>query len=240
MKSQMNFFRRGDECRAGVAARPVNPRRLGWWLVLSGFVALVCLTTMLLTESRLAISWDEGYSLGREARVRTWLRRWPTRRRSPGAGSRLRGAGAAQSLPGPAARRAGHAGRTPFSPVVLDWFWPFAREEPDGHPPVYAWVGLVGDLVARAGSRSRGRGWTDAGLQPRLRSALRLHRPAMGIGRAPRRRGRGSFSRTCSPWPTTRLTTACSRACGPDASSPSPGRSSRGRIGPHGILAGDG
>ena len=34
-----------------------------------------------------------------------------------------------------------------LSPTALDWFWPFAREEPDGHPPVYALVGLAGDLL---------------------------------------------------------------------------------------------
>ena len=31
---------------------------------------------------------------------------------------------------------------------VLAWFWPFAREEPHGHPPFYALLGLVGDVVA--------------------------------------------------------------------------------------------
>ena len=31
---------------------------------------------------------------------------------------------------------------------VLAWFWPFAREEPHGHPPFYALLGLLGDLVA--------------------------------------------------------------------------------------------
>ena len=28
------------------------------------------------------------------------------------------------------------------------WFWPFAREEPHGHPPFYALLGLVGDVLA--------------------------------------------------------------------------------------------
>jgi 4-amino-4-deoxy-L-arabinose transferase-like glycosyltransferase len=34
-----------------------------------------------------------------------------------------------------------------FSPGRLAWFWPFAREEPHGHPPFYAWVALLGDVV---------------------------------------------------------------------------------------------
>ena len=35
-----------------------------------------------------------------------------------------------------------------FDPQVLAWFWPFAREEPHGHPPFYALLGLAGDLLA--------------------------------------------------------------------------------------------
>ncbi len=35
-----------------------------------------------------------------------------------------------------------------FQPKILAWFWPFARQEPHGHPPFYALVGLVGDLLA--------------------------------------------------------------------------------------------
>ena len=36
--------------------------------------ASLSLAIMLLTEPLLAIVWDEGYSLGREARVRDWFR----------------------------------------------------------------------------------------------------------------------------------------------------------------------
>src|SRR5204862_7182837 len=35
-----------------------------------------------------------------------------------------------------------------FDPQVLAWFWPFAREEPHGHPPFYALLGLAGDVLA--------------------------------------------------------------------------------------------
>ena len=38
-------------------------------------------------------------------------------------------------------------GKLLFDPAVLAWFWPFAREEPHGHPPFYALVGLVGDFL---------------------------------------------------------------------------------------------
>jgi hypothetical protein len=34
-----------------------------------------------------------------------------------------------------------------FERRVVEWFWPFAREEPHGHPPFYASVGPSGDLL---------------------------------------------------------------------------------------------
>src|SRR3954468_15064007 len=37
-------------------------------------VALATAALMLATEPRLAIVWDEGYTLGREARLRLWFR----------------------------------------------------------------------------------------------------------------------------------------------------------------------
>ena len=30
---------------------------------------------------------------------------------------------------------------------MITWFWPFAREEPHGHPPFYALLGLFGDVL---------------------------------------------------------------------------------------------
>src|SRR5215212_2071651 len=37
-------------------------------------VAAATLALMIATEPRLAIVWDEGYTLGREVRIRMWLR----------------------------------------------------------------------------------------------------------------------------------------------------------------------
>ena len=34
-----------------------------------------------------------------------------------------------------------------FSQRVIAWFWPFAREEPHGHPPFYALLALIGDVL---------------------------------------------------------------------------------------------
>ena len=43
-------------------------------LVVSAAVGLATAVVMLATEPRLAIVWDEGYTLGREARLRDWFR----------------------------------------------------------------------------------------------------------------------------------------------------------------------
>ncbi len=117
-------------------------------------VALASLICLLATEPFLAIVWDEGYTLGREARVRAWFQAlgdpqafastWnppsvelvqpdqePSRGREP-------------VVP---PTRDQIQDRGLFDPEVIAWFWPFAREEPHGHPPFYALVGLLGDLL---------------------------------------------------------------------------------------------
>jgi Dolichyl-phosphate-mannose-protein mannosyltransferase len=107
---------------------------------------------MVATLPRMAIGWDEGYTLGREARLRDWFRglRDPVRF-------------AAQWRPLPRDQEmVQEADRTPlprrdqldsrskllFDRQVMEWFWPFAREEPHGHPPFYALLGLAGDALA--------------------------------------------------------------------------------------------
>jgi hypothetical protein len=121
----------------------------GRLLLSSLAVGLATLSLMQATEPRLAIVWDEGYTLGRAARLRTWFRAL----RDP--------AGFAASWTPPALELVQQVGAPPprpeqidsrakllFDPRVLAYFWPFAREEPHGHPPFYALLGLVGDLLA--------------------------------------------------------------------------------------------
>ena len=105
---------------------------------------------MLATEPRLAIVWDEGYTLGRENRIRLWFRAL----RDPAAFAR--NVDAARGWSWSSSRRADASAAEAdqidtraklFDRAVLAWFWPFAREEPHGHPPFYALVGLIGDLV---------------------------------------------------------------------------------------------
>ncbi len=112
------------------------------------FVGLATLGLLIVTEPRMAIVWDEGYTLGRVERVRLWFsalaapedfaRNWvpPTTELVQMEGLRP-----------PAANRLTSRWNLVFDPRVVGWFWPFAREEPHGHPPFYAWVALIGDVV---------------------------------------------------------------------------------------------
>jgi 4-amino-4-deoxy-L-arabinose transferase-like glycosyltransferase len=123
----------------------------GGLMIASVLVGLATLGVMLATEPRMAIAWDEGYTLGREARLRAWFQAL----RNPAAFSAawkplpsdqelVQQRGALPPAPDQLDRRA----KLLFDPGVLAYFWPFAREEPHGHPPFYALLGLLGDLVA--------------------------------------------------------------------------------------------
>jgi hypothetical protein len=99
-------------------------------------VGLATLVLMLATEPRMAIVWDEGYTLGREARLRTWFRalRDPQAFAStwtPPVEELVQQVGAPPPRPDQVDTRS----KLLFDPRVLAWFWPFAREEPHGHPP---------------------------------------------------------------------------------------------------------
>jgi hypothetical protein len=119
-------------------------RRLGAFGV---GVAAACFFLMLATAPRLVIVWDEAYTLARLDRVRSWFsamrdpagfaRTWRPDRLRP-VEDRLR----APSTADVDSRVDLLGGR------VLAWFWPFAREEPHGHPPFYALAALAGDVVA--------------------------------------------------------------------------------------------
>jgi hypothetical protein len=107
------------------------------------------MAVMLATGPYLAIVWDEGYTLGRQDRLRLWFRalRDPSGFASqwrPPAQELVQQAGAPPPGPG----RVDSREELLFDPTVLAWFWPFAREEPHGHPPFYALVGLLGDVLA--------------------------------------------------------------------------------------------
>ena len=72
--------------------------------------------------------WDEGHTVRRELVLADWFARLAA---APDADSRA----------------------ALFSRIELEHSWPFSREEPDGHPPFYALLGLAGWWATR--------GWLD-------------------------------------------------------------------------------
>ncbi len=148
MGAQVDFFGGGSRMDDPGSGHGGAPGRMS--LVAGLGVAAATLGLMIATEPRLAIVWDEGYTLGREGRVRDWLRalRDPpafaaTWRPAPPKDDLVQQGGAGPPTPGQLDTRGKLLG-----PRAMAWFWPFAREEPHGHPPFYAIVGLAGDLLA--------------------------------------------------------------------------------------------
>ena len=119
-------------------------------LIASFGVVVATAIFMLATERHLAIVWDEGFTLGREVRdsVRCSALRDPGRfavewRPSDAGEELVIEYGTMLSPPQQLDTRS----KLIFERRVVEWFWPFAREEPHGHPPFYALVGLTGDLL---------------------------------------------------------------------------------------------
>jgi hypothetical protein len=105
---------------------------------------------MIVTEPMLAIVWDEGYTLGREERVRTWIRLLNDREAiaawRPPAYELVQADGPQAPVPPPRDENLDSRADLLQKPCLL-YFWPFGREEPHGHPPFYAILGLVGDYL---------------------------------------------------------------------------------------------
>jgi 4-amino-4-deoxy-L-arabinose transferase-like glycosyltransferase len=88
--------------------------------VLSAFVAGgIALVALLFTSPHIGITWDEGYTIRRDRSLDEWF-----------------GLLASQASRG--------GGLRSFDKAVLDRYWPFSREEPHGHPPLYALLGVAG------------------------------------------------------------------------------------------------
>ncbi len=156
-------------------------------------ISLATAILMLATEPRLAIAWDEGFTLGRQERLRLWFQAL----RDPAAfAARWRPPSPAEELlmpdrsSPPRRRQVDTRTKLLFDRRVVEWFWPFAREEPHGHPPFYALVGLLGDLLTP---------WRDLLARGRLGPILvfSLMTGALFSGTATR----------WGPWPAA--TTAC-------------------------------
>jgi hypothetical protein len=86
-------------------------------------VTAVTLCLLLATSRDYGMVWDEGHTVRRERTLARWFT-WVVLGESSG-------------LSG-----------SPFAAKALEQFWPFSREEPDGHPPFYALLGLAGWYVS--------------------------------------------------------------------------------------------
>lgn len=93
-------------------------------LALACAVALAWLLALTATEPAFGFVWDEGYTVRRDRRLAGWF-------------------DGLIHAPSMAARA------DLFSPGPLAYGWPFSREEPDGHPPVYSLLGLAGWALTR-------------------------------------------------------------------------------------------
>ena len=82
-------------------------------------MSILALAVLLGTSAQLGMVWDEGYTVRRERLLDQWFLR--------------------------VLAPVGHGGwRLAFHKPDLDHYWRFSREEPHGHPPFYALLGLAG------------------------------------------------------------------------------------------------
>ncbi|MBI3465050.1 MAG: hypothetical protein HY000_18640, partial [Planctomycetes bacterium] len=104
-------------------SRRIREVSVDLWLGLALGAGTLALLMATLDEP--TITWDEGYTITREDKVRSWFHLLisPEHPLFPG---RL------------------------FGEPILQLCWPFARQEPDGHPPFYAVLGVAGWLISHA------------------------------------------------------------------------------------------
>ncbi len=107
------------------------------WVVGLGVLAL-----MGATLGDYGMAWDEAFSVEREERLAEWFGRVG----GGGGGGPRAWSPSNSNLEGRAEylARAGAAAKDPWSRPSLRFYWQFAREEPSGHPPFYALLGLAG------------------------------------------------------------------------------------------------
>jgi hypothetical protein len=111
-------------------------------VITAALVAAGTLALLLATLGDYGMTWDEGFTVEREERLREWFARVagdtaPSRQAWSPTLSMLERSSVYH-------RRAGPAAGSPWSRESLRFYWQFAREEPNGHPPFYALLGLAG------------------------------------------------------------------------------------------------
>lgn len=129
----------------GPAAGATDPVAARTWrggtALVATLIALGALTLLTATLSDYGMSWDEGFTVEREERLREWFRR--VAGASP---SRSRAWSPSLSMLETREeylRTAGARAWSPWNRDSLRFYWQFARAEPNGHPPFYALLGLA-------------------------------------------------------------------------------------------------
>ena len=111
-------------------------------LIAAVILAAGALGLLTATLDDYGMAWDEGFTVEREERLREWFSR------VGGESSPLGWAWTPwlSKLDRRATylREAGSSASSPWSRASLRFYWQFAREEPNGHPPFYALLGLAG------------------------------------------------------------------------------------------------
>ena len=125
----------------GASSRPMRLDRFAPWAVGLGVLAL-----MLGTLGDYGMAWDEAFSVEREERLAEWFGR--VARGGPAGALAWTPPGSVLEGRAEYLRGAGASARSPWSRASLRFYWPFAREEPNGHPPFYALLGLAGWAVS--------------------------------------------------------------------------------------------
>jgi 4-amino-4-deoxy-L-arabinose transferase-like glycosyltransferase len=102
--------------------------------------AVLLLLTLTLSDHGLA--WDEGFTVERVDRLREWFS-WVGN--DTAAAKRAWSPASSNLEPRPEyLGRLGPSAGSLWERETLRFFWPFAREEPNGHPPFYALLSLAG------------------------------------------------------------------------------------------------
>jgi hypothetical protein len=171
---RMNSFRVVATCAPSIWRR-LTSAELGGRIARFLVATSLCLAIMVLTEPSLVIVWDEGYSLGREARIRTWFRALA----DPAAFARSWQPPYEDLVPpnrfrAPRPDELDTRGELLLNPVVLDWFWPFARLMMP--VPLSYYSPLVGGLPGATRMGMEPTFYWDA-LRPEVLDWLNTHTP---------------------------------------------------------------
>ena len=116
-------------------------------LIIASIIAAGTLGLLSATLSDYGMAWDEGFTVEREQRLQEWFARitGDNSPRNRAWAPRLSKLESRSDY----LRNAGLEAGSAWSRESLRFYWPFAREEPNGHPPFYALLGLAGWAATR-------------------------------------------------------------------------------------------